>query len=780
MTMRRVAGLLLGLLAGLAAVPAEAAEPAITISVAQRWDTQAQAGAWSPYVVTVKDEGGSDFTGDIFLVPHQGKFNGPQTPWPTYQSRLTLGRGTQRSVYMYALEPPNGYRAEVHDLSGHVLAAAELQSLGRTGLAVGILSDDQSSDTILRNINVLQTQISATRFGSAQQFPNNAAFLTGLQAIVIDDFDTSSLSQAQVQALRDFVGFGGDLVVAGGASWRRSMLSLPPDLLPLKPTGTVSESLAPLADLGGRTTDLAASVASGDLLAGHSVLEGADRIPLVIANRYGAGEVVVLSYDPLADPIASDSVLAPMAWSPALARTLVNLQQRGFGPTVGVAPFQQAPGGAIAVPTKPLGPPAEYQIWQYLRDTPAAASPPVGLLGIVLIAYVLLVGPLTYLALKGLRRRELAWIAVPLIAGLVTFGSYGIGFGSRGGDFIDNEIELQRLAPTGDVMASSYHALFLPRRGNYTVEVPGNGLVTTGSDVLYGGLSGQTFSDSVVNGSRPQVLLRDVAVWSMRSLVTVSVARQPVALDAQVSMSHARLQGKLTNRGSKALQEVRFFNSNGEAATVPGEVQPGATVSIDTAFQSIPLYLQRAFQGQTTNLTAAEKREAMMLIASGGVVQRPGDIALVAATEALPPPAISGVSATRLTTALVVAPVRLQSADQLPGGLATPNLASAANAGANWVDVYDIELPAGVTQALTLRYVTPTLQNRGLQAAPGTVEVYDWSAGTWKALPVSSLRQGSVVLDAGERAGDVVRVRVRESQPINQAQLQIVSGTESG
>src|SRR5207249_353112 len=237
MTMRRAAGLLLGLLAGLAAVPAQAAEPVLSLTVSQRWETQPQPGAWSPYVVTVKDEGGADFTGDIFLVPRQGRFNGPQTPWPTYQARVTVGRGTQRSVLIYALEAPSGYRAEIHDLSGRVLVTAELQSLGRSGLAVGILSDDQSADTILRNINVLQAQISASRFGSAQAFPTNAAFLTGLQAIVIDDFDTSSLSQAQVQALRDFVGFGGNLVVAGGASWRRSMLSLPTDLLPLKPTG---------------------------------------------------------------------------------------------------------------------------------------------------------------------------------------------------------------------------------------------------------------------------------------------------------------------------------------------------------------------------------------------------------------------------------------------------------------------------------------------------------------------------------------------------------------
>ena len=162
------------------------------------------------------------------------------------------------------------------------------------------------------------------------------------------------------------------------------------------------------------------------------------------------------------------------------------------------------------------------------------------------------------------------------------------------------------------------------------------------------------------------------------------------------------------------------------------------------------------------------------------MVQRPGDVALVAMTDALPPVAISGVSATRLATALVVAPIRLQSADQLPGGVVTANLASASNGGSSWVDVYDLELPAGVTQQLTLRYVTPTLQNRGLQASPGTVEVYDWSSATWKALPVSSLRQGTAVLETGQRAGGVVRVRVRESSPINQAQLQIVSGTENG
>jgi hypothetical protein len=439
----------------------------------------------------------------------------------------------------------------------------------------------------------------------------------------------------------------------------------------------------------------------------------------------------------------------------------------------------------VAAPAPPntrvfSGPPAEYQIWQYLRDTPAAAAPPVALLGGLLVVYVLVVGPLTYLVLKGFRRRELAWVAIPATAVLVTFGSYALGFGSRGGDFIDNEVELQRLAPTGDVQATAFHALFLPRRGDYTVEVPANTIATTGADALYGGSSAQASNDSVVSGPHTRVLLKDVAVWSMRSLETVSVGRQPLAIDASLSMAHARLQGKVTNRGQKPLQQLRFYDATGQVAVVSAELPAGATVSVDTTFQSVPTAVLRNFQGPPTSLKPEEKREVMMLIAGSAMTQRPNSLALVALADPLPAPTLSGSTPTRTTTALVVAPVPLQSADQLPAGLVSPNLVSVAAAVPNWVDVYDLELPNGLTQQLTLKYVTPNLQGRTAQLLPGTVELYDWSAGTWRALPVSSARQASAVVEPGERAGGVIRVRVHEASPINQAQLQVVSGTPAG
>jgi hypothetical protein len=371
-------------------------------------------------------------------------------------------------------------------------------------------------------------------------------------------------------------------------------------------------------------------------------------------------------------------------------------------------------------------------------------------------------------------------VAVPAIAPVVTFGAYALGFGSRGGDFIDNEVELQRLAPTGDVQATAFHALFLPRRGDYTVELPGNTIATTGADVLYGAMSSQPLNDSVISGSRTRVLLKDVAVWSMRSLESVSVVRQPVALEASLSMAHSRLQGKLTNRGQRPLQQVRVYDQTGQEAMVSVDLPAGATVTVDTTFQPVPAAVARALQGPATGLKPEEKREAMMLIAGSGSMQRPDDLALVAETEPLPALTVSGSVPSRTTMAFIVAPVHLQSADQLPGGFLSPNLVSVAAAVPNWVDVYDVAVPSGITQQLSLRYLTPTLQGRTSQLLPGTVEVYDWSAAGWRALPVSSARQGSVALEPGERAGGVIRVRVREASPINQAQLQVVSGGAGG
>src|SRR5205807_10251200 len=143
---------------------------------------------------------------------------------PDYRAQVTVPKGTSRSVTFYVFQPPAGYQAELRDASGRTLVSGvAAQTLGNA-FAVAVLSDQPQGDQRIQALRPMpDNNVRFSRFASAQAFPTNAALLSGLQGLVIEDFDTNSLSEAQSRALRDFVGLGGGLVVAAGSSWRRTL-----------------------------------------------------------------------------------------------------------------------------------------------------------------------------------------------------------------------------------------------------------------------------------------------------------------------------------------------------------------------------------------------------------------------------------------------------------------------------------------------------------------------------------------------------------------------------
>src|ERR1700730_7211606 len=383
--------------------PAAAAsgDPQLTLSVALRWGPTSMQGAWTPYLVTVKNDGGGDFTGDVVLLANdfRSDFRNTGTAgFPEYRVQLAVPHGSTLPIVIYVIDPPNGYSAEARDSSGkRVLARAELSSPSHAEAALAILSDlPQAEQRISAPLHALSHLDSGLRrFPSAQSFPTNAVYLSGLNGIVVDQFDSASLSQAQVQALKDYVGLGGTLIEAGGPSWRGTLLPLPGELLPLRPVATATASMSALAELGGRSVDASAQIVTGDLRAGKAPLVSPDGTPLVVEGAYGAGKVLELAFDPFGEPFDSQVSLAGLAWAQAIIRALSAVQS-GARPNVAgsLSGFTAATG-----PGSPLAPPGVWtpgfgtgsdRLFQLLQDTPAAGSPPVGLLGGLLVAYVLL------------------------------------------------------------------------------------------------------------------------------------------------------------------------------------------------------------------------------------------------------------------------------------------------------------------------------------------------------------------------------------------------------
>ena len=85
-----------------------------------------------------------------------------------------------------------------------------------------------------------------------------------------------------------------------------------------------------------------------------------------------------------------------------------------------------------------------------VSELPALALPPIGGLVLLLFGYIALIGPINYLVLKRIDRREWAWVTMPALIAVFAAGAYAYGSALRGSDMIVNEVAIVRGAPGRD------------------------------------------------------------------------------------------------------------------------------------------------------------------------------------------------------------------------------------------------------------------------------------------------------------------------------------------
>jgi len=261
--------------------------------------TATGTGSWVRYLVTVKNLADGDFDGDVLLIdqpqdrdqqvaagPAVSAFGGtkqiPTAPTVAGESayRVHLTVPSRKSVTVAILAP--AFFTAVEAVMGNRQLDFVGVTLGAT-IPVAVLSDVETAADAIEGLHFDRFTPRAARFNSAHGFPTGAMRLAGFAAVVIDQFDTATLSQMQVKGLSDFVGFGGTLLLAGGTGWRRSIAPLPTDLLPIRPTTTVTLPLTPVVTLAGASQEArTAPAAAGTLAPGaRAVVDGDGGVPLV-------------------------------------------------------------------------------------------------------------------------------------------------------------------------------------------------------------------------------------------------------------------------------------------------------------------------------------------------------------------------------------------------------------------------------------------------------------------------------------------------------------------
>ena len=475
---------------------------------------------------------------------------------------VELAAGTTRDLTLdIVLEGySSGIEVEIYENGRRVAdATATANSVALTDLVYGVVAGDPDSFSALGQIDPLSGSGYVALIPLADLPVTSAAYST-LDVLILSDVDTGTLTAAQLSAIEAWVSAGGRLWVTGGPGWQKTAAGLGA-LLPLAPTGTQSvDDTTVLASFASRTDAPGAGllVATGPLNEGAIVRVASGGTPLLVERVMGVGKVEYLAFDPGTAPLAEWTGTA------SIFRKMLSLAQdrptwaSGFSTNVSSA----------------------VESAGYLPDLQLAS--PFLVCG-MLAAYVAIIGPLNYVFLRVIKRRQLAWVTIPATVVLFSCATYLVGFTMAGRRAIVHEVSLvQGFAGGTTGRVDMAVGLYSPSRRDYDMILPEGVLARPA--VGYGG----TAQDSSIDGLHVEVgdryhirsLRTDVAAVS--TLVAQGSAALPavsVALTSEPSGTGSLLKGEIVNNSSETLRDVVVLVPG--ASQRIGDIAPGARGTVN-------------------------------------------------------------------------------------------------------------------------------------------------------------------------------------------------------
>jgi hypothetical protein len=550
------AAALAGLASGAARVAAQD-QTQFTLDVRAGYDGTYRLGEWFPITVDIGNDG-PDLRGVL-----EWSFPG-QLGEQVFRRTIDLPRGSHKRLTLEAFARGFARNGQIQLLDGDTVLLTRVISLDSVDEGVFLIGVVSSDPAMLNSLNSLQVPgftSTSVRHLDASSLPDHLSTLRGVNALFLHDLDSAALSAAQRETLSLWASLGGQLVISGGLGGQKAAGGLD-NLLPAQiGAAVVQGDITPLARLTSNSTPPPSSAAP---LSQAQPRAGAEQLPpssgLLFRWRYGVGLVTFSAFD-----FASlrgwtgEGAL----WGSVLKRQAVLTP--GYGARLSQTSLLER--GVLRLPSLNL--------------------PSTGALLAFLLAYVLVIGPLNYLALRRLRRLEWAWFTVPLVVLLFACGLYVVGSGLRGGKSELNQAAIiQGAEGQPRAFATAFIGLFSPRRASYTLGFA--------PETLVGGAPGRF----TPNDQFEPVVADDTGAPSVRVLadvvsVTTFVAEQvvdlPVNVQSSLTSDSGGVRGEVRNLGAATLEDVLIVRGDRFArlgTLGPGVSQQVAANSLQQGFPS--------------------------------------------------------------------------------------------------------------------------------------------------------------------------------------------------
>lgn len=428
---------------------------------------------------------------------------------------------------------------------------------------IGVLSDQSGELSYLNSVSAGKENEEESMkmvFYSKDSFPKSEEEFQGIDGVLIDSFDTGTLSQKQKDALRNWIESGGRLLLTGG-----------------------SQAADPIEGMGKNFGIEQKNVSISELHYSEDNME--QELPILMSNLDFSSKYEWSAYD------SFDSETGYMAsvGSGTVSVLRFSLSNRAF------LQWSARDKAAGKIFTHFLGKDvntenSDTSLWYVKKALYAfmkSQLPNTFYYGVFFIFYILLIVTIAYYYLRKIKKREYIWIVVPVLALLFTVGLIVRSRGMNGS--VDSSFSALRVADSEKNQESIYFLYqsnegeegnvnlipsvtsVIPMDYNYRT-VTGNNIKTSGEDVTINNTRkgfDVAFEESVPGTSR---LLK--LSGNTRSISEKKVFAQ------DISMTYTAFYGNITNISANNFSRVILIRGNQYA--VLDNVKAGDKISVST------------------------------------------------------------------------------------------------------------------------------------------------------------------------------------------------------
>lgn len=538
-----------------------------------------------PMKITVTNNG-SDFSGDLVIDAYETYNTGSAIVYP-----LNIAEGETKTISLILNslgESMNPQQQIFYFYEGGIEKGKSIDYKGSKTLRSMLLpSDTIFLYTLTENSDRLSGlfQLNEDAYYGLEIFhlndiknyelPSEAKELQMANILLVDEVSLSDLSNDQQQALFDWVQSGGILLVGASDQISNSM-GIFQSHLPLNLSNDrVTVSATDLSQLtkGGKFDKNIEVQKATENKDSEIVLKAGDTI-LAASKKIGTGQIIQTTFS------LGDQPLTGMAGYAKLVSTILKLEN--YNPNPG---YMYSNGFYNALP---------YEL-SYVNEIFPSFEVTIVWIVIVIIIYILIIGPILYIVLKRMDKREHTWWVIPVLAIALSVVMFIFGARDR---MMNAQIQQSSILKVNeDKSLEGYYmnSLLTNKGGDYKFNTDENTTIaSTNVGDYYDPLLGTTMNGKLHENSYitqhakgSTLTLRNLKYWSVQSMVGKSKIKDAGNLDIDITVSNNNLKGTIKNNFPFKLKNVAIWSGNNEIEI--GDLEPNKTLKVSKKIKSSTL-----------------------------------------------------------------------------------------------------------------------------------------------------------------------------------------------